>query len=108
VSHLPKQQNIGIDVAKNAVLPLLLDEFLQIEYLVIGRHFDLKNYVIAFQKTDEHTNGGNLRILGRNDTCLGAASAMRFLTFVPLCKRVADGVKCTRKRPHEDVRGVRG
>jgi len=62
VLHLPKQQNIGIEAAKNAVLPLLLDEFLQIEYVVVGRYFDLENYMIAFQKAEEHTNGGNLRI----------------------------------------------
>jgi len=38
MAHLPKHQFTGIKIAKNTVLSLLLDEFLQTEYLAINKN----------------------------------------------------------------------
>lgn len=50
-THLPKHKILSIDIVENAVLALLLDEFLQIGYVSIAISCDRKESRIPLHET---------------------------------------------------------
>jgi hypothetical protein len=54
--HLPKCQNVGIDIVKN-VLPLFVDKLLQLGYVGVARAGNHERDRIVFDKTPDITFG---------------------------------------------------